>query len=100
MVLYNTTQLEEANNLFTIFEAINELSNKYLASFSLVIITLFLIILFRRSQDFKKDLLGSWFISSIVALLFWALQLIALPMLIIYLVVLLILIFINIFGGN
>lgn len=99
MVLYNVTGLEDANNLFTIFEAINELSSKFLGNFTLIIITLFLVILFRRQEDFKKSLLGSWFISSLLALVFWALGVIALPLVMIYLVVLLILIFINIFGG-
>lgn len=99
MVLYNTSQLDEAINFYQITVALNELSGGLIASLFLAVFCLFLIVLFRDTGDIAKVFLGSSFITTVISLLFWASGLIGANVLILPVVLLMIAIFINIWGG-
>ena len=99
MVLYNTSELDEAKNFYEITIALNNLSGGLIASLFLGVFCLFLVVLFRNTGDMSKVFLGSSFITTIVALLFWASGLIGINVLIFPVVLLMIAIFINIWGG-
>ena len=100
MVLYNTSKLDEAISFYQITVALNELSGGLIASLFLAVFCLFLVVLFRNSGDISKVFLGSSFITTIIALLFWASALIGTNVLILPVVLLMIAIFINIWGGG
>lgn len=99
MVLYNTTQLDEAKNILEIFIAINDLSGQVFASLFLLVFTIFLLVIFRNNGTFEKVALGVSFLVSLITILFWAMGLISFVILLFPLVFLMIMIFINVWGG-
>jgi hypothetical protein len=99
MVLYNTTQLDDAKNILEIFVAINDLSGQIFASLFILVLTIFLLVIFRNNGGFEKVAFGVSFIISLISILFWAMGLISFIVLLFPLVFLMIMIFINVFGG-
>lgn len=73
--LYNLTILEEATNPYELVNGINTLSNNLLGIVILAFISIIVMIIFRgREPDFSNVLLGTFFISSIVGVLLWAIN--------------------------
>lgn len=100
MVLYNTTGLDEATNIYQLLIEINLLSNNVLSSMFLLVFTIFLLVIFRNQGPFSRVALGVSFISSLIAIMLWSIGALSFTILLMPLVFLMIMIFINIFGGG
>jgi hypothetical protein len=99
MVIYNTSALEMATNPYSMATEINTLSGGLFAGFLLIVVSLFLIVIFRNTGEFKSVILGVSFMVTLFAVLLWAIQWIGIHILLFPLVVLMFSVIINIWGG-
>ena len=98
MVLYNESELNAATNLYDITLALNTLSGGVLMNVIMLILFFFFVIMFRNTGDMKKVLLGSSFITTIIGAVFWGVGLVPMSILILPIILVMITIFINIWG--
>jgi ABC-type uncharacterized transport system fused permease/ATPase subunit len=67
----NIENITETNNFFDMTEGLNSMTNGLLFSLFLLIIFIGIMVIFRKSADFKKVLVGSSFVTTVVASLMW-----------------------------
>ena len=96
---YNLTAIENTSNLYTYFVEVNKLTTGWFAY--MLLISLF-IMLFAAWQhrDKKAAVIGSSFITTIVAILLWAVGFISATIIIFPLLLLLGGIFVKLFSGD
>lgn len=98
---YNLTNVTDANNLYSIMYAMNELSDGLIGVFILVSISLVLFMLFKKQEsDTVKALLSSSVITIIVAVLLWGINLVAWSMLLYPIIVFFAMLMVYKFGGH
>jgi len=98
MVLYNDTLLNNATDLFEMTKEINTLSNNLLGTMFLASTALFLLMIFKNQGEFKQVALGVMFITSLVGIGLLAIEFITFTALVIPLMLLMVLVFINIWS--
>lgn len=74
---YNTTPIEQANDPYDIYAAINYLSNHILAIGTLIALFIILFMAFKKyDKDTKECMLASSIITAVIGIIFWVLKLI------------------------
>ena len=77
-MVYNLTNVTDANNFYEMLFGMNEVSGSLIAVFILVSLFLLIFMVFKKyEQDTKEVLLMDCTITSVIAVLFWAIQLIS-----------------------
>lgn len=77
-MVYNTTNLTNANNFYDQLIAVNSLADGYIGLFLLASVFFILFIVFKKyEQDTKETLLFCSIITSLIGVLMWAIQLIS-----------------------
>jgi len=76
--MYNMTNVTNANNFYEVFFGMNNLAEGMIAVFILVALFLLIFMVFKKYEhDTKEVLLMDCTITSVVAVLFWAIDLIS-----------------------
>lgn len=69
---YNMTFMDEAVSFAGLYEGVNTASNGLISSFILLTVFIIMFFIFKDRYDTKVILLGSSFITTLLASLFWA----------------------------
>lgn len=80
-MVYNTTNITDATNIYSIFEGANQLTNSYLAVAILLILFILILIMFSNRMDTKGLFVLSSFLMIVVSILFWKANLIGIHIL-------------------
>ena len=98
---YNLTNVTDANNLFGVLKATNDLTTGYLGLFILISVSIALFMVFKKQEsDTTKSLLVSSFITLIIGVLLWGLEIIGFNILFFPLIMLFASMMMLIFGGG
>lgn len=77
MAYYNLTNVSSADSFYEMFVAVNSLSNGALAGFLLVLIAIVIFVIMKNQQQpTQETMLAVSMVVTLIAILFWALQLI------------------------
>lgn len=97
---YSIGELDNATDVYEIAKAVNGLSNGLYGGMLLVVTALFFLAIFRNSDNFPNIFLGTSFLTVLVALGLWITGLIGVHILIFPLILLMISIFVKVWGGG